>query len=122
MTSGYALFPKHPASEMTFYILFHNFIHIQFMKSSRRRNISRPLHDRTSVFPRKYRKYLIKLQTLCHVECCDSQAFLEVCAVSVKKGQTLLGIKAFCFQLLLQNIVSFPCFICSSCDHCCCFI
>ena len=61
MTSGYALFPKHPASEMTFYILFHNFIHIQFMKSSRRRNISRPLHDRTSVFPRKYRKYLIKL-------------------------------------------------------------
>ena len=100
MTSGYALFPKHPASEMTFYILFHNFIHIQFMKSSRRRNISRPLHDRTSVFPRKYRKYLIKLQTLCHVECCDSQAFLEVCAVSVKKGQTLLGIKAFCLSLI----------------------
>ena len=98
MKSGYALFPKHPASEMTFYILFHNFIHIQFMKSSRRRNISRPLHDRTSVFPRKYRKYLIKLQTLCHVECCDSQAFLEVCAVSVKKGQTFLGIKAFCFS------------------------
>ncbi len=62
-TSGYALFPKHPASEMTFYILFHNFIHIQFMKSSRRRNISRPLHDLTSVLPRKYRKYLIKLQT-----------------------------------------------------------
>ena len=63
------------------------------MKSSRRRNISRPLHDLTSVFPRKYRKYLIKLQTLCHVECCDSQAFLEVCAVSVKKDKRSLVLK-----------------------------
>ena len=65
------------------------------------RNISGSLHDRTSVSPRKYRKYLIKFQSLCHIKRGNSNTFFEICAVPVKQWQPFLCVKALCFPRIM---------------------